>query len=131
MTALIKHPLLAAMMFVTAYFTTITVKANAQDTVVTGDAVQVREGAGSLITGTITDVNDRYFDMDSNGKTMRVMLYDVGLKADADDVFTAGMNVTVRGEFSGEEFGRTIVRADNVVASTGPTTTLMEGGLRR
>lgn len=129
--ALTKHPLLAALMFITAYFTTISVKANAQDTVVTGDAVQVQQNDESLITGTITDVDDRYFDMDSNGKTMRIMLHDVKMSADADDVFAIGMNVTVRGEFRGEEFGRTIVYAENVVASTGPTSTLIDGGLSR
>lgn len=125
MTSFVRHPLLALMMFLAGYFMTISVRANAQDMVVTGDAVQVQDDESALITGHITDVKKDHFDMESNGKTLRVFLTKVDMKSEADTVFTPGMHVSVKGELRGEEFGRTIVRAENVVASAAPTATVI------
>lgn len=113
----VKHPFLILMIFIASYFTTVSIKANAQETLVTGDAIQLQSNEKALITGTITEVKDGYFDMSSNDKNLRVYLKDVELNAPADKVLSRGMNVTVRGDMRGEEFGRTIVRAKNVVAS--------------
>lgn len=126
MTSLIKHPFLALMMFLAGYFTTVTLKANAQDTLVTGDAIQLNENHGALVTGKIVNVDDTYFDMESNGKQMRVFLKDVKLRQKASSVLSKGMNVTVRGTFHGEEFGRMLMDAENVVASASPSATIMD-----
>lgn len=120
---LIKHPFLMFMMFIAAYFTTVSLKANAQDTMVTGDAVQLQSNDNSLITGTITAVDREYFDMVSNESELRVYLLKVDMKGPASSVLSPGMNVSVSGEIRGEEFGRTIVRAKNVVASHGAVST--------
>ncbi len=126
MISMFRHPILALLMFITAYFVTISVRANAQDTVVTGDTIQLQEDQKALMTGRITEVADAHFDMESNGKTLRIFLKDVDLKRSADGVFSPGMYVTVRGDLRGEEFGKTLVRADSVVASATPTATIVE-----
>lgn len=125
MTSFVRHPFLAFMMFLAGYFMTITVRANAQDTIVTGDTIKLQENEGALITGKITEVKDSYFDMESNGKLLRIFLKDVDMRDKADKVFSAGMHVTVKGELKGEEFGRTNVRAESVVASATPTATIL------
>ena len=125
MTSFIRHPFLALMMFLAGYFMTISVRANAQDTMVTGDAIKLEKNKDALITGQIVEVGDTYFDMESNGKLLRIFLSKVDMRDSADAVFSRGMHVTVRGEMRGEEFGRTNVRAESVVATATPTATIL------
>lgn len=125
---IIKHPFLTLLMFIAAYFTTVSINANAQDTLVTGDAIQLQANQKALITGTITKVNDDNFEMSSNGKTLRIFLKDVEMAGAADTVFQPGMNVSVQGDMKGENFGMMEVRAKSIVASKDPTSTYIEHG---
>lgn len=127
MTPFIRHPFLALMMFMAGYFLTISVKANAQDTLVTtGDTIRIEKNEAATITGRIVAVEGDYFDMESSGRTLRVFVRDVDIaRGQADTVFSPGMFVTVKGEMRGEEFDRTLVRAESVTASSAPTTTIL------
>lgn len=103
------------MMFLSAYF--VTVRVNAQ---VAADVIQLNANAPSLITGTITEASGNYVVIDSGGKPMKIVLDDVELKAPAEDVFTVGMNVSVQGEITGDDFGVTLVDAKSITAIQAP-----------
>ena len=130
MTSFVRHPFLALMIFLAGYFMTISVRANAQDTIVTGDAIQLQDDDSALITGRIIEVKDQYFDMESSGKVLRVSTRKVDLGASADSVLVKGMHVSVRGEMKREEFGRMLVDAESVVASASPSATVIEDNTR-
>jgi hypothetical protein len=44
------------------------------------------------------------------------------MNAEADEIFQTGMNVTVQGEMTGENFGTPILRAQSVTATEAPAT---------
>ncbi len=112
---------LIVLIFTMAYLTTITVQA--QDVTSSGDAIQLTENNRAVITGTIVSAEDNVVIVNAAGKDMKVDLTDVKLKAPADDVFEAGMNVTVEGEMNGNDFGVPLVKARAITATAGPSST--------
>jgi len=126
--AIVRHPFLVLMIFTAAYFTTITVKANAQDAQVQGDAIQVQSNDQAVITGTITKIADDNFEMSSNSKVLRIFLSDIDMKGPPSSIFRVGENVSVRGDLRGTDFGVMEVRAKSVVASANPAANHMTDG---
>lgn len=117
----LSRSFLIAVIFTMAYLTTITVQA--QDVTASGDAIQLTENNRAVITGTIVSAEDNVVIVNAAGKDMKIDLTDVKLKAPADDVFEAGMNVTVEGEMNGNDFGVPLVRARAITATAGPSST--------
>ena len=119
-----NHFLFAALMFVAAYFTTITVHAQQ-------DAIVLNEGNKSAIVGTVKEASDNFIIVTTSGKDMKVVLDDVNLSGPAETVFTPGMTVTVDGEMKGDDFGVPLMSARTVTATSPasgatPTTTAVQ-----
>lgn len=110
--------LFTGLIFVAAYFTTISV--NAQ-TPVEGspDVIQLNTGDSSVMTGQIVDADENWIIIDSAGKEMKIVLDKMNLNAEADEVFQKGMMVTVQGEITGNDFGMPLVEARSVTATEG------------
>lgn len=104
---------IAAVVFMSAYMTTVTVKAQDSAPV---DTIQLTSGKTAVITGTIKSADENYIIVDSAGKDIRVTLDKVNLRGEADDVFTLGMPVTVEGKMQGTDFDVPIMEAYNVTA---------------
>lgn len=109
-----NHPVFAALMFIAAYFTTITVHAQQ-------DAIQLNSNNIATVVGTVKEANDNYLVVTSAGKDIRVVLDDVHMQGEADTVFTPGMTVTVDGKMQGDDFGVPLMDAKSVTA-TSPAT---------
>ena len=107
--------------FIAAYMTTITV--HAQETITTGDAIQLKTNNEAVITGSVVSADGNVVIINSAGREMKVDLDKVGLKAPAQSLFQQGMAVTVQGKMDGEDFGVPLVKATSITASDGPTTT--------
>ena len=105
---------MAAVVFLSAYLTTVTVKA--QENAAPVDTIQLTSGKTAVITGTIKSADENYIIVDSAGKDIRVTLDKVNLRGEADDVFTLGMPVTVEGKMQGTDFDVPIMEAYNVTA---------------
>lgn len=108
---------LTGIIFVAAYFTTITV--NAQTNAAPPDVIQLNEGDYSVMTGEIVDADENWIMINSAGKEMKIVLDKLNLKAEADEVFQKGMSVTVEGKITGDDFGVPLVRARSVTATEG------------
>ncbi len=116
------HRLMYALLFfIAAYLTTITV--HAQETLTTGDAIQLRANNEAVITGTVVSADGNVVVINSAGRDMKVDLDKVDLKTPAQNVFQEGMSVTVQGKMRGEDFGVPLVEATSITASSGPSTT--------
>lgn len=111
-----------AMIFVAAYFVTISV--NAQTSAQPApDVIQMNDNGPTIVTGTITEVNGNVVNIDSGGTPMRVNLEEVELRGGAEDVFKLGMDVTVTGEMTGNDFGTPIIKATQITAREMPAAT--------
>lgn len=110
-----SHYFLAALVFVAAYFTTITVHAQPQD------AIVLNSNKFATVVGTVKAADDNYVDIVTAGKDMRIVLDDVNLSGEADTIFTPGMTVTVDGIMKGEDFGVPLMSARSITA-TAPAT---------
>ena len=107
-----SHPVFAALMFIAAYFTTITVQAQPQD------AIQLNSNNVATVVGTVKEANDNYLIVTSAGKDMKIVLDDVHMQGEADTVFTAGQTVTVDGMLKGDDFGMPLMKAKTVTATS-------------
>lgn len=117
----------AALMFVAAYFTTVTVNAQTAafqssapggvTTVTQGDTIRLGANEDTVITGTITGMGDGYLIVKAAGKDMRVGLSRVGVKSSTGDMFDVGMQVTATGRLSGNDFGTPILSARTVTVT--------------
>ena len=90
-----------------------------------GDTIQLNNnGANSdgniSVTGVISEADEDFLMIDSNGKKMKIMLSDVNLKQDTKTIFNKGMAVSVSGTSSGDDFGVPVIRASSVSATTPP-----------
>lgn len=111
---------LASLIFTATYMTTITVKANAQTA---GDAIQLQANSETTLQGRITEVDDNFIIVDSNGKKVKVVLDDVELKAPAESVLSKDMYVVVSGKITGDDFGMMLLDAKSVTATEGGAAT--------
>ncbi len=111
----------AMLIFMAAYMTTIRVQA--QETYTSGDTIQLKENKDTVITGSVSEVDDNFLIIDSAGKKMKIDLSKVDMKASAKDILRPGMSVTVQGEIKGDDFGMPIVKATDVTASEGSSIT--------
>ena len=111
----------ALLFFVAAYLTTINVQA--QETLTTGDAIQLRANNEAVITGTVVSADGNVVVINTAGRDMKIDLDKVDLKTPAQNVFQEGMSVTVQCKMNGEDFGVPLVEATSITASSGPSTT--------
>ncbi len=112
----------AALIFVAAYMTTISVKA--QDVAVHGgDAIQLNANSHAVITGTVISADENFVMIDSAGKELKIILDRVDLTSPADEMFRKGMVVSVDGKMKGDDFGTPIVEAYSITASEGVVVT--------
>jgi hypothetical protein len=107
-----------AMIFMAAYFTTITVNASppSASNPSRPDVIQLSNTGPAVVTGTVIEADENYVVIDSAGTQMRVDLGEVDLEDEADTVFKRGMDVTVEGEMNGHDFGTPIVVAKTITA---------------
>lgn len=105
-----SHRYFAALMFLAAYFTTITVQAQPQD------AIVLTEDKDAGIVGTVKEARENYLIVTTAGKDIKVVLDDVKLSGPAETIFTPGMTVTVDGEMKGDDFGMPLMSAKTVTA---------------
>lgn len=110
-----SHPVFAALMFIAAYFTTITVQAQPQD------AIQLNSSNIATVVGTVKEADDNYLIVTSAGKDMKIVLDDVHMQGEADTVFSVGQTVTVDGQMKGDDFGMPLMSAKTITA-TSPAT---------
>ena len=106
-----NHFFFAALMFLAAYFTTITVHAQQ-------DAIHLNSNKMATVVGTVKEANDNYLIVTSAGKDMKIVLDDVHMRGEADTVFTRGMTVTVDGLMSGDDFGVPLMKAKSITATS-------------
>lgn len=109
---------LGGLMFIAAYFTTITV--HAQEMRPAPDVIQMNANAVTVITGEIVDADENWVIVNSSGKDMKIVLDKVKLKTEADEVFQKGMTVTVEGKITGDDFGTPLVEASSITATEPP-----------
>lgn len=105
------HPVFAALMFLAAYFTTITVQA--QDAIVLGQK-------DASVTGTVKEADENWVIVTSGGKDVKIVLDDVDMQGEADTLFTPGMMVTADGRMKGDDFGVALLEAKTVTAVPTP-----------
>lgn len=110
------HYLFAALMFVAAYMTTITVNAQPQQ-----DSIVFGQNELTSVTGTVKEADEDWVVITTAGKDMRIDLGDVHLNTEADTVFKPGMTVTADGRMNGEDFGVPVMKAKSI-AATAPAT---------
>lgn len=109
------------MIFAAAYFVTISVNAQTAPAAQGApDVIQMNENGPTVVTGTITEVDGGQVTIDSGGTPMRVTLEDVELRGSAEDIFKLGMDVTVTGEMTGNDFGTPIIKAAQITAREMP-----------
>lgn len=108
------HILVLTLVFIAAYFTTITVKAQPQD------AMVFNANQMASVTGTVKSADEDFVIVTSAGKDIKIMLNDVNLKAEADTLFTPGMMVTADGRMKGDDFGTPIMKARAIIATAAP-----------
>ncbi len=108
-----KRFFLAALMFIAAYFTTITVNAQA-------DAIQLNANNTAVITGTVKEADENFLIVNSAGKDMKIVLDDVHLQGPADTVFEPGMTVSAEGRMTGDDFGMPLFKASSITATEAP-----------
>lgn len=104
------HYVFAALMFLAAYFTTITVHAQS-------DGITLTSNKMASVTGTVTEADENWIVVNSAGKDMRIVLDDVHMQGEADTIFTPGMTVTVDGTMAGDDFGTPLMKAKTVTAT--------------
>lgn len=104
---------LAALMFLAAYFTTITVQAQPQDGIALG------QNESASVSGTVKEADENWVIVTSAGKDIKIVLDDVGLNGPTDTMFTPGMTVTADGKMTGDDFGMPIMEA-KVISATSP-----------
>lgn len=109
-----NHFLLAALMFLAAYFTTITVQAQE-------DNISLGANKMASITGTVKEADENWVIVTTAGKDMKIVLDEVHLQGEADTIFTRGMTVTADGTMSGDDFGMPLMTA-KVITATSPAT---------
>lgn len=109
--------------FCAAYFVTISVNAQqpAQAVTAPADIIQMNDGGPTIVTGTVTEAKDRHVVIDSAGTLMHINLEDMELKGDAGALFKIGMDVTVEGKMTGNDFGTPIIKASSITAREPPT----------
>lgn len=117
-----SHPFFAALMFLAAYFTTITVQAQPQDVIALG------ENKSASVTGQVKEADENWVIVSSAGKDIKVVLNKVNLKAESDTVFQVGQTVSVDGRITGDDFGMPIMEATSIVA-TAPSAPDATGGV--
>jgi len=103
----------AALMFLAAYFTTITV--NAQS-----DALYLGQNKAAVVTGSVVRADENYVIVNSAGKDMKIVLDKIDLKGEADTLFSPGMIVSADGRMTGDDFGMPIFEAKNITATEAP-----------
>lgn len=108
------HYLLAALVFVAAYFTTVTVNAQVQPQ---ADAIQLNSSKIASVVGTVVEADDNWVVIETAGKKMKITLDDVDMQGAADTVFSPGMQVTVDGRMKGDDFGVPIMKAESITAT--------------
>src|SRR5688572_6696820 len=106
-----------AMIFAAAYFTTITVNASPPSaSPARPDVIQLNDTGPAVVTGTVVEADENYVIIDSAGSQIRVNLSEVDLKDEADTVFKIGMDVTVEGKMTGDDFGTALMTAKTITA---------------
>lgn len=112
----VNRLLMAALMFIASYMITITV--NAQQPA--ADAIQLNENDVTVITGTVKSAEENFVIIDSAGKEMKIVLDKVDMNGPADTLFSPGMQVTVDGRMTGNDFGLPLVTARSITATESP-----------
>lgn len=110
------HYVFAALIFVAAYLTTITVNAQPQQ-----DSIAFGQNELATVTGTVKEADEDWVVITAAGKDMRIDVDDVELHAETDTLFTPGMTVTADGRMNGEDFGMPVMKAKSIAAMA-PTT---------
>lgn len=111
----VNRLLMGMLMFIASYMITITV--NAQQPAPVADAIQLNENDVTVITGTIKSAEENFVIIDSAGRELKVILDKVDLNSSADTVFSPGMQVTVDGKMTGNDFGLPLVEARSITAT--------------
>lgn len=109
----VRRTVFAALMFIAAYFTTITVNAQA-------DVIQLGQNKAAVVTGSVVRADENFVIIDSAGKQMKIVLDDVDLQGEADTLFSPGMIVSADGRITGDDFGMPIFEAKNITATEAP-----------
>jgi hypothetical protein len=114
-----RHFFTSLLIFCTAYFVTISVNAQQPPQAAASapaDVIQLKDNGPTVVTGTVTEAEDRHVVIDSAGTLMHIDLEEVELKGDAGAIFKIGMDVTVEGKMTGNDFGMPIIKASSITA---------------
>ena len=105
------------LIFMAAYFVTISVNASAPSAnPAKPDVIQLKENGPAVITGTVVSADDNFVIINSAGTEMKITLEKVDMKDEADTLFKPGMEVSVEGEMTGNDFGTPVVSAKTITA---------------
>lgn len=118
-----RHFLAGVLIFFAAYFVTVSVNAQQAPQAAAPapvDVIQMNDGGPTVVTGTVTEAEDRHIVIDSAGTLMHINLEDVELKGDAGALFKIGMDVTVTGKMTGNDFGTPVIKAASITAREAP-----------
>ena len=121
----VQKSFLAMICFTFAYLTTITVNAQQQETIVTGDTIHIDNSDNTIVSGVIDTVDDGVIELVSGETRVRIGTRNLNLKSPAEDIFKPGMNITVKGDMEKGDFGTMVVDADNITMSTNPSATYL------
>jgi hypothetical protein len=118
-----RHFFTSLLIFCAAYFVTISVNAQQPPQAAPSapaDVIQLKDNGPAVVTGTVTEADDRHIVIDSAGTLMHIDLEEVELKGDAGALFKIGMDVTVEGKMTGNDFGMPIIKASSITARETP-----------